>query len=196
MKFVYPPGATPLDANEISDLIPKYITTQAELNSLEQENIIQAKSWLRKQHRIDIFDEGFLREVHRQMFKDVWRWAGQYRTTAKTIGVDASQIAIQVHELLKNAEAWIQYRSYPWDEIAARFHHHLVAIHPFANGNGRHARLMADVLLELYGQPKATWGGGGDEAPDVEGAIRDEYVQALKAGDRGNFARLTAFLRT
>lgn len=199
MKFNYPAGATPLDANEISDLIPKYITTQSELNALEQRNIVAARNWLHQQRGIRFFEEGFLRELHRQMFKDVWRWAGKYRTTAKTIGIEAAQIPVQVHQLLKNLEAWIEYKSYPWDEIAARFHHRLVAIHPFANGNGRHARLMTDVLLEIYGQPAPTWGagprGGGDLAIDVEGAVRGDYIQALKAADRGNFAPLTEFLR-
>ena len=153
----YAPGATPLDADELASLIPGHIITQGELNEWEQLNIVQGDTWARKQRK-DILDEGFLRRLHQQMFGQTWRWAGTFRKSDKNIGVDWLRIGVELKNLLDDVRYQVEHSSLSPDEIAVRFHHRLVAIHPFPNGNGRHARLMADLLADRLGRPRFTWG--------------------------------------
>lgn len=141
-----PEGATPLDPDEDEGLIPPHITTGAELNAWEQANILRAQEWLGKRRSTSpVIDMGFLRELHRRMFSDTWEWAGKFRKTMKNIGVAQELVPERTQNLLDEVQHWLDHETYPVDEIAARFHHLLVAIHPFPNGNGRHARLMADA---------------------------------------------------
>ncbi|MFN0064453.1 MAG: mobile mystery protein B [Myxococcaceae bacterium] len=179
-------GATPLDPNEVMGLIPTHIATQGELNEVEQRNILRARAWaIGRAHR-DLLSEAFLRNLHRRMFEDVWRWAGQYRTTDKSIGVHPEHIREELQKLFANVAHWIQHHTYPWVELAVRFHHKLVSIHPFVNGNGRHSRLMTDLLLEAHRQPAFTWG---------ESLARAHYIEALKAADERRYAPLIAFVQ-
>jgi Fic-DOC domain mobile mystery protein B len=128
------------------------------------------------------------------MFGHVWRWAGLYRKTGKNIGLPAWQIATELRTLCDDCVFWIEYDSYPFDEIAARFHHRLTAIHPFANGNGRHARMMTDIILvHLLKQPRFTWGSGNLVNA---GDCRKQYVEALRAADRYDYGPLLAFVRS
>ena len=191
-EFDYPPGATPLDAEEIASLIPGHITTQGELNEWEQLNIVQGEQWARKQRK-DILTEAFLRQLHQQLFGETWKWAGEFRKTDKNIGVDWLKIGVELKNLLDDTRYQIEHASYPSDEIAVRFHHRLVAIHPFPNGNGRHARLMADLLVERLGQPRFTW--GSHSLIDAN-ATRQQYIAALQAADRRDIAPLLAFARS
>jgi Fic-DOC domain mobile mystery protein B len=187
-----PPGATPLDPDELASLIPNHITTQAELNEWEQLNIVQGDTWARKQRK-EILDEGFLRRLHRQMFGETWRWAGSFRKSDKNIGVDWLKIGVEVKRLLDDVRYQIEHGSLPADEIAIRFHHRLVAVHPFANGNGRHARLMADLLVERLGRPRFTWGSAN--LVDAN-ATRQRYIAALQAADARDIVPLLAFARS
>jgi len=141
--------STPLDEEEKQGLIPSWVTFRSELNEIEQENIARGTVWAFRQIRKpaqEILDEAFVRAVHKRMLGYVWNWAGTFRTTEKNIGVAPYQIAADLRNLLDDAKAWLEFGSYSPDELLARFHHRLVAIHPFANGNGRHARLMVDLL--------------------------------------------------
>jgi len=190
--FDYPPGAMTLDADEIASLIPGHITTQGELNEWEQLNIVQGEQWARKQRK-DILTEAFLRQLHQQLFGETWKWAGEFRKTDKNIGVDWLKIGVELKNLLDDTRYQIEHASYPSDEIAVRFHHRLVAIHPFPNGNGRHARLMADLLVERLGQPRFTW--GSHSLIDAN-ATRKQYIAALQAADRRDIAPLLAFARS
>lgn len=187
------PGATPLDPDEASGLIPGHIRTQAELNQWEQANVLEGSAWAMRSRERDVLSEGFVRELHRRLFGDTWRWAGTFRTTGKNIGVDAEQVAVQLRELLENTRYWIEHGTFPVDEMAVRFHHRLVVIHPFPNGNGRHARLMTDVLLRRNGAAAFSWGGANLEAG---GDARDRYLAALRAADAGDYAVLLAFVRS
>lgn len=191
-EFDYPPGATPLDAEEIASLIPGHITTQGELNEWEQLNIVQGEQWARNQRK-DILTEAFLRQLHQQMFGETWKWAGEFRKTDKNIGVDWLKIGVKLKNLLDDTRFQIEHASYPPDEIAVRFHHRLVAIHPFPNGNGRHARLMVDLLIERLGMPRFTW--GRHSLVDAN-ATRQQYIAALQAADRRDIAPLLAFARS
>lgn len=188
----YAPGATPLDADELASLIPGHITTQGELNEWEQLNIVQGDTWARKQRK-EILDEGFLRRLHQQMFGETWRWAGSFRKSDKNIGVDWLQIGVELKKLLDDVRFQVANGSLPLDEIAVRFHHRLVAIHPFPNGNGRHARLIADLLIERLGRPRFTWGGAS--LPDAN-ETRQRYIAALQAADARDIAPLLAFARS
>jgi Fic-DOC domain mobile mystery protein B len=189
----YPPGATPLDADELGSLIPGHITNQGELNEWEQLNILQGDAWAHKQQRKDLLDEAFLRQLHRRMFSETWRWAGDFRRSDKNIGVDWLKIGVELRQLLDDVHYQIEHTSYPPDEIAVRFHHRLVSIHPFPNGNGRHARLMADLLAERLGQPRFTWGSQSlTDANDT----RRHYLAALQAADARDYAPLLAFARS
>lgn len=188
-----PEGATPLDPDEREGLKFDHVATRGQLDELEQANIEQGLAWAARLRRADIFDDAFVRRLHRQLFGDVWKWAGQYRLTEKNIGVDPRQIPVQLRALLGDARYWAENGVYPPLEAAARFHHRLVSIHPFPNGNGRHARIAADILLErVYGHPRIEWAGGVDLQADT--ARRESYIAALRAADRGDFAPLLAFV--
>ena len=193
----YPKGATPLTRDELAGLIPNYISTQGELNTLERTNILAAQKWSSKKTTADILSVGFVYTLHAKMFDQVWKWAGSPRTSDKNIGVPWSQITTALPTLLKNAETWISGNVYSWDEIGARFHHRLVEIHVFPNGNGRHARIMTDLLLEKYGQIPFSWGENQGPLPlEEEGATRTEYIEALREADLKKFARLVRFVRS
>ena len=195
MEFHYAPGATPLDPDEAAGLLPTHITTQGDLNAWEQANILQGDRWARRQKHRDLLDEGFVREFHKKMFDQTWQWAGTFRKSNKNIGVDWPQISLKLRDLLDNTRYQIEHQVFDPDEIVVRFHHQLVWIHAFPNGNGRHARLMADILTVRLGLPRMTWGGGTVALTSV-GAVREAYLTALRAADRGHFERLIQFARS
>jgi len=189
----YPPGATPLDSDEAAGLIPTSISTQSELNAFELANIADAERWALKRKRQDCLTEVFIRDLHRRMLNQVWRWAGTYRTSDKNIGVNWTQIPERILGLCGDGLYWIEHRTFAWDELGARFHHRLVAIHPFPNGNGRHARLMADVLLHAHGEEVFSWGYQTLVDP-ME--TRKRYLAALRAADDRNYGPLIKFVRS
>lgn len=190
----YPEGATPLDPDEIEGLIHKHVTTRGELDQLEQGNIQMGLEWLERSRTRDILNEDFVRELHRRLFGEVWRWAGRFRTSGKNIGVDAYQIATQLRMLLDDVKYWIEHETYPPDEIAVRFHHRLVWIHLFPNGNGRHARIMADAILtKIMDRAPINWSGGHDLQAMTD--RRRQYIEALRAADRSDFGPLFEFAR-
>lgn len=185
-------AATPLTPEERAGLIPAYITLRRELNEAEQIGIDAADRWAFARKR-NVLDEDFLRALHKRMFGGVWKWAGTFRTTPRNIGVEPWAIEPGLRQLLGDVKFWIAHSTYPPDEIAARFHHKLVWIHPFPNGNGRHARLAADLLCKELGQPRLTWGRGNLMEPSV---LRRTYVEALRAADGEVIAPLLAFVRS
>ena len=187
-----PAHATPLTAEEREGLIPSHVTLRRELNELEQQNILEADLWSFARRRNPL-SETFARGLHRRMYGDVWRWAGTYRTTDKNIGVSREQIQTRLHEAIDNAQFWISQKTFFPDEIAVRFHHSLVFIHPFPNGNGRWSRLMADILAVRLDRPRFTWGSKDLRAADE---TRKAYIDALKAADNHDFAGLIIFARS
>jgi Fic-DOC domain mobile mystery protein B len=146
----YSPEATPLSPEELQGLIPSFVTTQGALNEFEQANILQGMAWANKS-RQDILTEKCIVDLHKHLFGETWKWAGTYRTSDTTIGCSYWDVPMRVAELLKKTQALIAGQSTPLDEIAVRFHHKLVSVHPFPNGNGRHSRLMADLLIKRLG---------------------------------------------
>ncbi|MCG8531304.1 MAG: mobile mystery protein B [Desulfovibrionales bacterium] len=192
--FEYPEGATPLDPDEMEGLKLSHITTRGELDRWEQENINDAMDWLERRRKGDILTETFVLKLHSQMFGKVWGWAGKYRQSGKNIGVDWTTISVELRKLLGDVQYWIENGTYDSDEIAARFHHRLVAIHLFANGNGRHARLMADTLLtEVLKQEPFSW---GKDNLSKDGDVRKRYIKALKKADNHEYQPLFDFVRS
>ena len=185
-------AATPLSDEEREGLIPSYITLRGELNDAEQANINEAWEWAFARRR-NVLDEKFLNGLHERMLGRVWRWAGTFRRTEKNIGIDPVQIPVALRALLDDCRYWIEHGTYAPDEIAARFHHRLVLIHPYPNGNGRHARLATDLLLTALGREPFTWGSVNLVDP---GETKKEYVAALRAADNHDIGPLLAFVRT
>lgn len=185
-------ASTPLSEEEKNGLIPTWITLRGELNEVERLGISAAEKWAFSRKHKDVLTEDFVKKLHKRMFKDVWNWAGQFRTTERNIGVASWQISMELRKLLEDVKYWIENNTFPFDEIGARFHHRLVLIHPFPNGNGRHARLMTDILLHSLGQSVFSWGQGS--LVEVS-ELRKQYIQALRAADSGNYDLLFDFVR-
>lgn len=186
-------GATPLDPDEMEGLRFRHITTRGELDELEQVNIESGLIWLDRRRKTDILTEQFMRDLHRRLFGDVWKWAGQFRLTEKNIGIDPLQIAVQLRHLLGDARYWAENGTYVPLEAGARFHHRLVQIHPFPNGNGRHARIAADTYITVhFGHAPIDWVAGHDLQYTNE--RRNTYIAALRAADAGDYGPLLAFV--
>ncbi|MFT5114215.1 MAG: Fic-DOC domain mobile mystery protein B [Parasphingorhabdus sp.] len=185
-------ASTPLSPEEQEGLIPSYITLRSELNEAEQANILEAEDWAFARRR-NILLETFLVQLHNKMFGHVWKWAGSFRRTGKNIGIDAYIIPIELRQLLNDVRFWVENNTYPPDEIAARFHHRLVWIHLFPNGNGRHARTAADLLLVSMDEPRFTW--GRENLVDTN-ETRIAYIAALRDADKHDYESLLKFVRT
>lgn len=195
MKFEQIYGATPIDPDEACGLIPKHIQTQRELNAFEHLNISLAIPWAFAFRKM--IDVTFLKKLHKKMFDKTWKWAGQFRKTQKNIGVEVYRIETELYQLCDDVCFQLDNQSFDIDEIAARFHHRLVFIHPFINGNGRHARLSADILLKQQGRDPFSWGAHTFKGKDI-GIVNDMrkyYIDALKEADFGNIKPLLDFVR-
>ena len=185
-------GSTPLTEEELEQLIPSYITLRHELNEAEQANILEAEDWAFSRKR-NALSERFLDNLHKRMLGRVWQWAGEHRQSNKTVGVDAYRIPTELRQLLNDCHYWLDNSTYEPDEIAARFHHRLVLIHPYPNGNGRHARLATDLLLVKLGRSRFSWG----RVKLVDASkTRDIYIAALRAADNHDIGPLLEFVRT
>ena len=191
MQFVYPIGATPLNNDEIYNLIPKHLSTQKELNEWEQYNIIMAESWAFKHKRKNIMSIKFAQKLHKEMFNQTWNWAGKFRRHQTNIGVASIYISQELKLLFDDATYWINNKIYNLREIGVRLHHRLVFIHPFTNGNGRFSRLFTDIFLTNNNENRFTWGRGNLLQ---DGEIRQEYLKALKLADNYDYSLLIKFL--
>ena len=187
MSFVlnqkYSDGNTPVRPEEAKQLIPR-ISTLGELNEYEAVNILRAREWAfdkRTMKSTDPLEEPYVRELHHRMFDSVWKWAGTYRQTERNIGCDPKEIVQRIPQLLANTRYWLENKTCSKDEALLRFHHQLTKIHPFANGNGRHARLIADIVAVKFGRPEFTWGAGKDLV--AQGDARNRYLAALRTLD-------------
>lgn len=190
-------GNTPLDEDESEGLIPVHISKRAELNEWEAENIRAAIEWA-ELRTPDMLEEKALRTLHRRMFDKTWAWAGKYRTSDKSIGpYQWHEVPRLMSDLIENTKAQYERAKHSpeqLDAVAARFHHQLVLIHPWPNGNGRHAREATDLLLRRWGRPAFSWGRASKRAEDQD--VRGEYLGALRAADSGNFEALMRFVRS
>ncbi|MCY4272987.1 MAG: mobile mystery protein B [bacterium] len=185
-------GHTEMSPEDQDGLIPSYIATRGDLFDAEQRNIVQAL--LRRPPRTEeLLDDKYLRDLHHAMFGQVWSWAGQYRTHETNIGIEPTQIAVAVRLLVEDVSWWIERETFATDEIAIRFHHRLVGIHPFRNGNGRHGRVAADYLAEALGTGAFTWSRNLELTTND---LRRAYLSALQEADAGEIAPLLTFARS
>jgi Fic-DOC domain mobile mystery protein B len=187
-------GNTPLSTEELADLIPS-LATKEELNEWERENILQAREWATRDRTSpnDMVSDKYIRILHQKMFDQTWKWAGQYRRTEKNIGVPFHEIPERLGVLVGDVRYWIEHSTFSSDEIAVRFHYRLVSIHPFPNGNGRHARLISDILAMKLGRSPFTWG-----STDLirQGEARAKYLGTIRAADNGDIRSLLEFARS
>lgn len=193
MKFVYPEGATPFNQDDAHNLIPQHITTQDQLNEWEQRNILQAEKWLFSSRKKDVLTIDFLKKLHFKMFNETWTWAGKYRDYQTNIGCLFFQIPSHLKTLCDDVRFWLDHHTFTEKEIAVRFHHRLVHIHPFPNGNGRHGRLATDALLVSLKKERLTWGRISLIEPSQ---TRRHYIQALRDADQGYFENLLSFVES
>ncbi len=196
LEIQYITGQTSLEEEEKEGLKIATISTLGELDEYEQKNIEESIQWvLSRSFKIEnVLTEAFIRNVHKRMYGDVWKWAGEFRKTNKNIGVDKWEIATSLKTLLDDTKFWIDNSIYSPEEISVRFKHRLVSIHCFANGNGRHSRLMGDLLIhKIFKQPLFTWGAGN---PALASDVRENYLDAVKAADRNSIEPLLFFARS
>lgn len=196
LEFVYKDGQTPLEEEEKDGLKIKSITTQGELDEFEQLNIEKAVEWTIHTNlkRENILTEKFVKDLHKKMYGDVWKWAGEFRRTEKNIGIQWTKIGLELKNLLDDTKYWIENKTFSPEEIAIRFKHRIVSIHCFPNGNGRHSRMMADVIMEsIFGNEIFSWHQSNMVKANE---IRKEYINALKEADNGNVKPLIEFAKT
>lgn len=196
LDLKYNDGQTPLDEDEKEGLLIESIATRGELDEFEQQNIEDAIQWslTRRFKSEQILSETFIKELHKRMYRNVWRWAGEYRKTNKNIGVDKLEIPVALRSLIDDASYWLEHNVYEPEEFAIRFKHRLVSIHCFPNGNGRHSRMIADIIVEkIFQQPVFSW---GSRTLSYENESREKYLIAIMVADKGNFDLLLKFARS
>lgn len=191
------PGATPLSEEDIAGLKLANITTQGELNEAEAENIIRGQEWALRSRTAklpEMLCDDYLLRLHKEMFGDVWKWAGKVREHDTNIGVPAHRIRTDLRQLYDEVRGWLEYRAYPPDETSIRLHYRIVTIHAFPNGNGRHARMLAHMaMVRHFGMKPLPWGGSLLRDADRK---RKAYIDALAAADNRDFAPLLCFARS
>lgn len=198
LNLDYSPGQTPLDEEESEGLKIPTITTKGELDEFEQKNIEEAVLWtVGKKIKVDkLLSESFIKSIHKRMYGEVWKWAGKFRQSEKNIGIESWKIATELKVLLEDAKFWIENGTYSEDEVAIRFKHRIVCIHCFPNGNGRHSRLMADLIAEnVFDRKIFTWGQLNSKL-STESETRSKYLTALKKADNGDLTALISFARS
>jgi Fic-DOC domain mobile mystery protein B len=187
-------GNTPLSADELADLIPN-LATKEELNEWERENLLRAREWAvgDRTAAVDMPSDDYVRKLHAKMFDQTWKWGGEYRRTEKNLGFQVDEIRERLMALFGDARYWMEHNTYSPDDIAVRFHHRLVLIHPFPNGNGRHTRLIADLIAMKLGRPAFTWGSANLLK---EGEARTKYLEAIRVADDADIQPLLNFARS
>lgn len=196
LEISYINGQTPLNEEERDGLLIHSITTREELDEFEQYNIEKAIQWTMGKKLVaeKLFSENFIKDLHKQMYGEVWKWAGSFRKSEKNMGVYSYLIPLHLKQLLDDVLYWHKNKSFIPSELAIRFKHQLVSIHCFPNGNGRHSRLMADIILEkLYEQPFFSWGSSNLVKADNK---RKDYIQAIKIADKYDFQPLIDFAKS
>jgi Fic-DOC domain mobile mystery protein B len=194
---LHAPGATAYTEEDLEGFVPDFEPTHEEINALEARNILDGQQWALRSSLSRVpgmLSDEYAKRLHKRMYGEVWRWAGQQRQRVTNIGVQPYQIPVEVRMLFDNVRYWIEQKTFPADELAIRLHHRLIFIHPFRNGNGRHGRMMADILLvRHFRAPRLPWGG---ELLGRDDPRREEYIAAMRAADKGQYHALLRFCRS
>lgn len=187
-------GSTPIDPEQLYGIKFSHVTTMGELDELEDRNIQKGLRWLNRQKSGEYLTTEFLDKLHKKLFGDVWKWAGSHRTQLVNLSkADRFHIRVELKTLFEDLRAWIEFQSMDWDMIAAEFHHRLVSIHPFPNGNGRISRIMTEYIQRRNGVPVTGWMASLENDPKRR---REIYISALREADRGDYRKLVEFIRT
>ncbi|MBF0315122.1 MAG: mobile mystery protein B [Oligoflexia bacterium] len=193
VRFRNDDGNTPLDPEQLEGLKYPSVTTMGELDELEDENIQRGLDWLNHSRSDNFLSLEFLNKLHKQLFGDVWTWAGKYRKSEVNLSrTRPYNIGPELKNLLEDLKVWIQLQSMPWDEIWAELHHRLVSIHPYPNGNGRISRIYVEYLQKKHGQMITSWMASLKEDPQER---RSRYIKALRSADQGDYSLLVTFMR-
>lgn len=196
LDLEYTNGQSLISEEEKEDILIPTISTRGELDEFEQANIEKAVEWSMKRRfsMNEVLSVAFTEELHKRMFSEVWGWAGSFRRTNKSIGVDKYQIEQELYKLLDDCMFWISNNVYTEDETAIRYKYRMVSIHPFPNGNGRHSRICGDILVShILGLPIFPWGG---KRIEKSGDTRQRYLRALHRADQNDFSALLEFARS
>lgn len=186
-----------MDPDARQFLLPEHadVATNNELNELEALNIADAFAWADDQtwQTADFFTQHVLREIHAKMFDQVWVWAGTYRSREVNIGnCPPEEISTRLEQVLGN----LSYQSENGrsaHDVCTALHHCIAQIHPFPNGNGRHARLVARLLAQTMGLERSSLTWGSTEYAD-EDTRKAAYISSLRAADDGDFGPLKSFI--
>jgi len=196
LNIEYIDGQTPLNEEELDGLLIPSITIREELDEFEQLNIEKAIQWTfgKKWKAEQLFSEKFVKDLHKRMYGEVWKWAGAFRESEKNLGIKSYLIPAELKVLLDDALFWVENDTYSPDELAIRFKHRLVSIHCFSNGNGRHSRLMADLIMEkLFNATFFSWGSSNlVKATET----RKAYIKAVKMADKQDLQPLIVFAKS
>ena len=196
MDETQPIGATP--GGDTSGLLLEHLSTTTARNAAETEAISRAYDKYvfrarRKKQGTEWLTDDFIRRVHADMLGTIWEWAGKYRQTKFNLGVDPHLIREQIKLFTEDFLYWNGTEStMSVIEIAARIQHRLTNIHPFTNGNGRHARLITDIFLHSRKLPIPQW-------PQIQlmaqgNEIGEQYITAMKKADNGDINDLIQFI--
>lgn len=187
-------GSTPIDTDQLTGINYSHVTTMGELDELEDRNIAEGILWLNRQKTKDYLNVQFIDKLHKKLFGDVWKWAGTHRTQMVNLSkIDYFEINIELKKLFEDVKVWIASQSITWDEIPAEFHHRLVSIHPYPNGNGRVARIMTEYLLKRNNQTVTNWMNSLKDKPKMR---RDLYIKALQFADQGDYSKLIEYVKS
>jgi Fic-DOC domain mobile mystery protein B len=189
-----PEGATPLD--DISGLLRRDITTRGQLDEAETLNILGAVDWIERGRLRDVFTVDFYERLHSRMYDDVWEWAGDLRSVTgarPNIGVPPEMVPIELGRVAMEFNwEWQNSDQTNLLPFIAKYHHALVWVHPFNNGNGRWSRLACDVVMKrLAKKPLITW---ATDTLNVDSGERSQYINALKMADDFDLAPLVEYL--
>ncbi len=189
-----PEGATPLD--EISGLLRSEITTRSQLDGAEALNILNAEDWIERGRLGGVFTMGFYEQLHRRMFDEVWEWAGQLRSVTgarPNIGVSPERVPMELGRVaMEYNREWEKYHEDSLLPFVAKYHHALVLVHPFDNGNGRWSRLACDVIVKrLAKETPITW---ATDTLNVQSDERTRYIAALRSADEHDYQPLIDYM--
>lgn len=191
-----PQGATPLSPDDLLGLKLPHVQTRAQLNEIEAANILQGQNWVSSLKVLtldDIFSRDFVIALHKNLFGDIWQWAGTFRLRELNIGVEPKNIPIDLHNFLEDAKCWLEFKHFSDLELSARIQHKLVQIHPFVNGNGRHARIFTDIVrVFLLNKKPLRWAKAKLEDMTTE---RAAYIAGLRKADGGDFSEMVDYLK-
>ena len=193
-------GETPIPGDELAALVPHVIDTLAapitradiyDLESAVLQDVTETQLAAALDGSLtldDLLNDYFLRDLHTQLYGDIWMWAGRWRQYEVNIGVAPEHIAVELRSAMGNiGYRWERAADWTPRELGVAVHAEAVRVHPFTDGNGRTTRLLADLVFIAAQDPAELQ---YDWNIDKRG-----YIEHLREFDRHrNVADLAAFI--